>query len=113
MRRGALPGRNPGMRISRAILRKAASMALSNSASSTSTETFTLLPSRGSTVDRIGGSPYRGPPPISPTAGTAGTARPRALLVPGLEQHGDSLAADPEQRPDAFHREPARVQDCS
>src|SRR5437763_13209964 len=69
MRRGALPGRKPGIRVSRAILRKAASMALSNSASSTSTETLTLLPSRGSTLDRIGEPPYRGAPPTPPTSG--------------------------------------------
>src|SRR5437763_7995143 len=69
MRRGALPGRKPGMRVWRAILRKAASMALSNSASSTSTDTLTLLPSRGSTLDRIGGPPYRGAPPTPPTSG--------------------------------------------
>ena len=50
-RRGALPGRNPGMRTSRAILRNAASMSRSNSASSTSTDSLTSVrpsfPSRG------------------------------------------------------------------
>ena len=50
MRRGALPGRNPGMRTSRAMRRNAASIALSNSVSSTSTETLTLLSSRDSTA---------------------------------------------------------------
>src|SRR3954452_18233740 len=38
------------MRTSRAILRKAASTAFSNSSSSTSIESLTLLPSRGSTL---------------------------------------------------------------
>src|SRR3954451_20187102 len=109
MRRGALPGRKPGIRVWRAILRKAASMALSNSASSTSTDTLTLLPSRGSTLDRIGGSPYRGPPL---------TLLLRFLLlsaldvVHGLEEDGDALATDPQQLADALHREAVRIQDA-
>src|SRR5688500_3934391 len=41
------------MRTSRAIVRNAASIALSNSCSSSSTESLTLFPSRGSTVDLI------------------------------------------------------------
>src|SRR5437867_9930842 len=54
MRRGALPGRKPGILTSRAIRRNAASSAFSNSSSSTSTESLTLLPSRGSTTAFIG-----------------------------------------------------------
>src|SRR4029077_10012655 len=49
-RRGALPGRKPGMLTSRAMRRNAASIAWSNSVSSTSTETLTLLSSRDSTA---------------------------------------------------------------
>src|SRR3954471_5008783 len=49
-RRGTFPGRNPGTRTSRAIFLNAVSSARSNSRSSTSTESLTLLPSRGSTT---------------------------------------------------------------
>src|SRR5436305_5408790 len=49
-RRGALPGRNPGIRTSRASFRKAASMAVSNSPAGTLTRRRTLLPSSASTV---------------------------------------------------------------
>src|SRR3954468_12924923 len=101
MRRGAFPGRNPGIRVSRAIFRKAASMALSNSASSTSTDTFTLLPSKGSTLERIGGSPYRGPPL---------TLWCVLGLVDGLEEDGDALPADAEQLADALHRKAVGIQ---
>ena len=48
--RGALPGRKPGMRTSLAMRLKAASIAESNSDSSTSTESLTLLSSRVSIV---------------------------------------------------------------
>src|SRR4051812_47892187 len=60
MRRGALPGRNPGTRTSRAIFLNAVSSARSNSCSSTSTESLTLLPSRGSTTAFIPGSECNG-----------------------------------------------------
>ena len=60
IRRGALPGRKPGIRTSRAILRKAASTAFSNSCSSTSTDNFTLLPSSGSTTAFIASTESRG-----------------------------------------------------
>src|SRR2546421_6137599 len=49
-RRGAFPGRKPGMRTSRASLRKAASMAGSNSLAGTLTRRRTLLSSSASTV---------------------------------------------------------------
>src|SRR5436190_12179665 len=65
MRRGALPGRNPGTRTSRAIFLNAASSARSNSCSSTSTESFTLLPSRGSTTAFIPASEWNGAMAIS------------------------------------------------
>ena len=49
-RRGALPGRNPGTRTSRASLRNAASIARSNSSAGTVMWSLTLLPSTDSTV---------------------------------------------------------------
>src|SRR5438552_8110410 len=48
--RGAFPGRKPGTRTSRASLRKAASIARSNSPAGTVTRSLTLLPSTDSTV---------------------------------------------------------------
>ncbi len=59
--RGAFPGRNPLMLTSRAIFLKAASTARSNSSASTSTESLTLFPSRGSTVDLMRGASVPGP----------------------------------------------------
>ncbi len=56
---GALPGRKPGRRTSLAIFLKAESTARSNSASSTSTDNLTLLPSRGSSVLFTGSRVYR------------------------------------------------------
>src|SRR2546421_4096633 len=110
MRRGALPGRKPGIRVSRAILRKAASMALSNSTSSTSTDTLTLLPSRDSTLDRIGGPPYRGVPPTSPTQDDGENTAPSIRLSRGVDgnrggpRHHDRQ--DPCQRMTTESRSP-------
>src|SRR4051812_3822907 len=84
-RRGALPGRNPGMRTSRAIFRNAASSAFSNSRSSTSTESLTLFPSRGSTLVFIRGPQCTGaryvPRPVS-------TLDPDRLLLLQLKVWG-------------------------
>ena len=52
-RRGTLPGRNPGTRASRAILRTVWSSARSTSVSSTSTDSRTLLSSSDSVVARM------------------------------------------------------------
>src|SRR5690242_19604673 len=54
MRRGAFPGRNPGIFTCRASLRKAASIAFSNSWAVTATCRRTLLPSSDSTDVSMG-----------------------------------------------------------
>src|SRR5436309_6547889 len=80
MRRGALPGRKPGILTSRAIRRNAASSAFSNSSSSTSTESLTLLPSRASTTVFIG------------TADCTGRCRAARLLRAGARPGGPAGA---------------------
>src|SRR5690348_16773261 len=82
------------MRTSWASFLKAASMALSNSVSSTETDTFTLLPSRGSTVVFTGAGAYR-PPLTSLTSCAAGvcsrcSGRPTTCSVP--EVPADAVA---------------------
>src|SRR5438477_10596076 len=80
MRRGALPGRNPGMRTSREIFLNAAPTASSNSCSSTRTESLTLLPSRGSTLVSIRRRVYRRSPRSHPPVGPR-----RCLRSPPVE----------------------------
>ena len=82
-RRGALPLRNPGSRTSRAMLRNAWSMSRSNSASSTSTYSLTLFPSRVSSelfTERSEGIGRR-PPRRASLAGGLHARRPERASV--------------------------------
>src|SRR5438477_5081924 len=81
--RGAFPGRNPGMRTSRASFLKAASIAASNSLAGTFTRSRTLLSSSASTVVSMrSGSVTAGPESPSVSGGLAGPAANRERVKP-------------------------------
>src|SRR5688572_3901862 len=87
-RRGALPGRNPGMRTSRASLRKARSTAFSNSSAETPTRRRTLLSSRVSTLvsirDRIVAPDLPGSSPRRLSLAELGVAGERFAALGGV-----------------------------
>ena len=70
------------MRTSRAIRLNAASISFSNSSSSTSTESLTLLPSRGSTVDSHEGSASLNGPTSAPVGSPRKLPRQVAAASP-------------------------------
>src|SRR4051812_16726510 len=79
MRRGGLPGGDPGVRASRAVFLEGASRGRSNSTSSPSPQSFTLFPSRGSTTVFIPGSEHTGAATKPPDPHrSAGSCRPQA-----------------------------------
>src|SRR4051794_27327663 len=83
------------MRTSLASLRKALSMALSNSPSSTSTRTFTLLPSRGSTEVLTGPGFYRSRPNLLVHARSVTERTVAASVVCSLRGLRTELGGEP------------------